>query len=196
MIVFGGRCLNVSSEVRGTRRQPIDRGHRHHRPGRDTNRRWLGEFNWSSQHLRKDVGMAGRRRSDRALRNKLRSPGRPSVARQEHQRRFWVLIATGLSSEDAATGAGVSAPLGARWFRKAGGMPPSTLTPSSKPLSERYCHLRNGRSLQSRMLKVQGAADRPAHGAVGIDDLVRIAPQCCHARRRVGLSGDHCAVAC
>ena len=82
--------------------------------------------------------MAGRRRSDRALRSKLRSPGRPPVARQEHRRGFWALIAVGLSSEDAAIGAGVSAPLEARWFRKAGGMPPSTLASSSKPLSERY----------------------------------------------------------
>jgi hypothetical protein len=48
------------------------------------------------------------------------------------------LIAEGLSSEDAAIGAGVSAPVGARWFRKAGGMPPSTIAPLSKPLSGRY----------------------------------------------------------
>ncbi len=39
MIVFGGECLNVRSEVRGSRLQPIDRGHQHHRPGRDDNRR-------------------------------------------------------------------------------------------------------------------------------------------------------------
>src|ERR1700712_4298856 len=82
--------------------------------------------------------MAGRRRSDGALRSKLRSPGRPPVARHEHRRNFWALIAVGLSSEDAAIGAGVSAPVGARWFRKSGGMPPSTLAPSSKPLSGRY----------------------------------------------------------
>ena len=82
--------------------------------------------------------MAGRRRSDRALRIKLRSPGRPPVAQQAHRRRFWVLIAAGQSSEDAAIGAGVSAPVGVRWFRKAGGMPPSTLASSSKPLSGRY----------------------------------------------------------
>jgi IS30 family transposase len=82
--------------------------------------------------------MAGRRRSDRALRSKLYSPGRPPVAQQVHRRRFWVLIATGQSSEDAALGAGVSAPVGVRWFRKAGGMPPSTLAPSSKPVSGRY----------------------------------------------------------
>ena len=82
--------------------------------------------------------MAGRRRSDRALRSKLSSPGRRPVARQAHRRRFWVLNATGLSSEDAATGAGVSAPVGARWFRKEGGMASSTLAPSATPLSGRY----------------------------------------------------------
>jgi len=39
MIVFGGGCLNVHSGVRDIRHQPIDRGHRHRRPGRDINRR-------------------------------------------------------------------------------------------------------------------------------------------------------------
>src|SRR3712207_8574340 len=42
------------------------------------------------------------------------------------------------SSEDAAVEAGVSPAVGARWFRRAGGMPPSHLAPSSKPLSGRY----------------------------------------------------------
>src|SRR6202022_2808995 len=52
--------------------------------------------------------------------------------------RFWALIAAGLSSEDAAIGAGVSPPVGTRWFREAGGMPSSTFAPSSKPLSGRF----------------------------------------------------------
>src|SRR6267154_2220488 len=86
----------------------------------------------------RNVAMAGRRRSDRALRDKLRSPGRPGMARREDRLRFWALIAAGLSSEDAAIGAGVSPPIGTRWFREAGGMPSSTFTPSSKPLSGRY----------------------------------------------------------
>src|SRR5918994_2920494 len=86
---------------------------------------------------RRAVAMAGRRRSDRALRAKLRSPGRPPVARQDHRRRFWAFIAAGLSSEDAAMGVGVSQPVGFRWFRQAGGMAPSHLL-SSKPLSGRY----------------------------------------------------------
>jgi len=82
--------------------------------------------------------MAGRRRSDRALRSKLRSPGRPPVARQAHRRRFWAFIAEGQSSEDAAMEVGVSPPVGARWFREAGGMAPSHLARSSRPLSGRY----------------------------------------------------------
>jgi IS30 family transposase len=82
--------------------------------------------------------MAGRRRSDRALRAKLRSPGRPPVARQEHRRRFWAFIAAGKTSEDAAMEVGVSQPVGTRWFREAGGMAPSHLSCSSKPLSGRY----------------------------------------------------------
>lgn len=81
--------------------------------------------------------MAGRRRSDRALRDKLRSPGRPGVARREDRRRFWELVAQGLSSEDAAMEVGISQPVGTRWFREAGGMAPSHLARSSKPLSGR-----------------------------------------------------------
>src|SRR3954449_6511182 len=82
---------------------------------------------------------AGRRRSDRALRAVLpRPPGRPGVAQRETRRRFWAAIAAGQSSETAAIEVGVSPAVGARWFREAGGMPPRTLAPSSKPPSERY----------------------------------------------------------
>ena len=82
--------------------------------------------------------MAGRRRSDGALRGKLRSPGRPGVARREDQRRFWALVAEGLSSEDAAMEVGISQPVGTRWFREAGGVAPSHLSRSSKAPSGRY----------------------------------------------------------
>src|SRR4051812_44878357 len=82
---------------------------------------------------------AGRRRSDRALRAVLPgSPGRPGVAQRENRRRFWAAIAAGRSSEAAAIEAGVSPAVGGRWFREAGGMPPTTLAPSAKPPSERY----------------------------------------------------------
>ena len=82
--------------------------------------------------------MAGRRRSDRALRGKLRSPGRPPVARQTHRRQFWAFVAKGLSSGDAAMEVGVSQPVGGRWFREAGGMAPSHLSQSSGSPCGRY----------------------------------------------------------
>jgi IS30 family transposase len=49
----------------------------------------------------------------------------------EHRRRFWVAIARGLSSEDAAVEAGVSPAVGVRWFREGGGMPSVALAPAS-----------------------------------------------------------------
>jgi transposase len=82
--------------------------------------------------------MAGLRRSDRALRAKLRSPGRPPVARQEHRRRFLAFIAAGMTSEDAAMEVGVSQAVGTRWFREPGGTAPSHLSRSSKPVTGRY----------------------------------------------------------
>ena len=80
----------------------------------------------------------GTRRSARSIRKALRSPGRPPVARREHRQVFWSVVAAGRSSEDAAVDAGVSPPVGARWFREAGGMPPSHLAPWAKPPSGRY----------------------------------------------------------
>src|SRR3954467_3722445 len=79
-----------------------------------------------------------RRCSDRSGRGVSRSPGRPGGARREDRRRFWTAIAAGRSSEDAAVEVGVSPAVGVRWFREAGGMPPSTLARSSRPPSGRY----------------------------------------------------------
>ena len=64
-----------------------------------------------------------------------RSPGRPPAGRREHRVRFWEVIARGVSSVEAAAEAGVSAVVGVRWFREAGGMPPSAIR---APLSGRY----------------------------------------------------------
>src|SRR3954452_4624559 len=75
-----------------------------------------------------------RRRSDRALRARMQSPGRPPVARREDRQRFWAAIAKGLTSEDAGVAAGVSPVVGTRWFRESGGMP----TVTQAPLSGRY----------------------------------------------------------
>ena len=70
-----------------------------------------------------------RRRSDRALRPPMGSPGRPPLGRREHRQRFWEEVARGLSSEESAVAAGVSPAVGARWFRQCGGMPPFSLRP-------------------------------------------------------------------
>ena len=79
-----------------------------------------------------------KRRSDRSGRAPLPSPGRPPVAGREERSLFWAAIAAGLTSVDAAVEAGVSQPVGTRWFRKAGGMPPAMFRSSAKPLSGRY----------------------------------------------------------
>ena len=64
----------------------------------------------------------------------MRSPGRARVARREHRQRFWLAVAQGATSEDAAAVAGVSPAVGTRWFREGGGMP----TVSLAPLAGRY----------------------------------------------------------
>jgi IS30 family transposase len=56
----------------------------------------------------------------------MRSPGRPEPSRAV-QRQFWRLIASGITSAEAAVKVGVSVPVGIRWFRHAGGMPPISL---------------------------------------------------------------------
>ena len=79
-----------------------------------------------------------KRNSAKAGRGALGSLGRPSVAHREQQLWFWAAIAAGGSSEEAAVSVGVSPAVGVRWFRQAGGMPASQLSPSSKPPSGRH----------------------------------------------------------
>ena len=111
---------------------------------------------------------AGRRRSDRALRAVLpRSPGRPGVAQRENRRRFWAAIAAGRASEDAATDAGVSPAVGVRWFRQAGGMPPSHLS-RSRPTPGRSLSFAEREELA--LLRAQG------HGVREIARRLRRAP--------------------
>jgi len=47
------------------------------------------------------------------------------------ERAFWLKIAEGLTSEDAAIACGVSGPVGSRWFRERGGMASIQLSTSS-----------------------------------------------------------------
>lgn len=59
------------------------------------------------------------------------SPGRPPLAHKDEQRRFWVAVSRGLSTEDASVLAGVSPAVGTRWFRQGGGMPTVSMVPDS-----------------------------------------------------------------
>ena len=133
-----------------------------------------------------------KRRTDRAGRPAMRSPGRPPVAGREEQQRFWKAIARGLSSEDAAVSCGVSPPVGGRWFREGGGMPPISLAPrSARYLSfaereEIAIHESAGR---------RGARHCPSAPESPVDCLARAASQRCDSERRSGVSGVDCAVA-
>src|SRR3954453_16757137 len=108
-----------------------------------------------------------RRRSDRSGRGALRSPGRPPVARREDRRRFWGAVAAGRASEDAAADAGVSPAVGVRWFRQAGGMPPSHLS-RSRPTS--------GRSLSLAEREELALSRAQGHGVREIARRLRRAP--------------------
>ena len=55
-------------------------------------------------------------------RSPMKSPGAPSL-RREVERAFWLEIAKGVTSEEAAATVGVSSAVGTRWFRHRGGMP-------------------------------------------------------------------------
>jgi hypothetical protein len=85
------------------------------------------ETNWADSSGRRNapsrgvaMGARRRRRSDRAGRPAMLA-GASAAGRKEHRQRFWAAIARGLSSEDAAAQAGVSAPVGVRWFREGAG---------------------------------------------------------------------------
>ena len=92
----------------------------------------------------------------------MRSPGRPEPSRAV-QREFWRLIARGITTVEASLEVGVSWPVGARWFRHAGGMPPISLDePSGRYLSfaERE---------EIALLRAQGKGVREIGRSIGRD---------------------------
>lgn len=118
------------------------------------------------------MGKATRRMSERAGRAPMRSPGRPTAGRREHRQRFWEAVARGASSEDAALAAGLSHPVGARWFRKSGGMPPISLA----PLSGRYLSFAEREEiaiLHSQRFKLREIARRTKRSASTISRELR-----------------------
>ena len=70
------------------------------------------------------MGVRERQRRVQLYRGQIPSPGRPTVAWRADRVRFWAAIASGEKTEDACAAAGVSGPVGFRWFRHAGGVNP------------------------------------------------------------------------
>src|SRR3954447_5237534 len=136
-----------------------------------------------------------RRRSDRSGRAPLPSPGRPPVAGRDELRRFWAAIALGLSSEDAAAGANVPQAVGARWFRKAGGMPPAMFGTSARPLSGRYLSFAEREEIA--LLRAQGCTVQEVARQIGraASTISRELRQRRHPQRRFGVSCVDCAMA-
>ena len=62
-------------------------------------------------------------------------------------------------------GCGISQPVGFRWFREAGGMAPSHLSPSSKPPSDRYLSFAEREEIA--LLRVQGHGVREVARRLG-----------------------------
>ena len=92
----------------------------------------------------------------------MRSPGRPEPSRAV-QREFWRVIATGVTTVEASLAVGVSWPVGQRWFRHAGGMPPISLSPPSG----RYLTFEEREEIA--ILRAKGAGVREVARAIGRD---------------------------
>lgn len=86
-------------------------------------------------------------------RSPMKSPGAPSH-RREVEREFWQVVATGVTTEQAAAAVSVSAAVGCRWFRHGGGMPP--MDPGA--LSGRYLSFREREEIA--ILRAQGVGVR------------------------------------
>ena len=123
----------------------------------------------------------------------MRSPGRPPGWQRDQFQRFWVEIAKGTSSEEAAIAVGVASAVGSRWFRHAGGMRPISLC----PLSGRYLSLNEREEIA--ILKAKGCGVREIARQVRRSPSTisrETASQCGHPTRLAGISG-HCGpVAC
>lgn len=92
----------------------------------------------------------------------MRSPGRPDPSRAV-QRQFYRLIATGITTAEASLAVGVSVPVGTRWFRHAGGMPPIALTEASG------CYLSFEEREEIAILRAEDKGVREIARAIGRD---------------------------
>lgn len=107
------------------------------------------------------MGIGYQQKKVREYRGQMPSPGRPTVAWREDRVRFWAAIARGVVTEDAATEAGVSSPVGFRWFRHAGGVNPRL----PQMVSGRY--LSSSEREEIALFRAQGAGVREVARRLG-----------------------------
>lgn len=109
------------------------------------------------------MAIGPRQRQVREYRGQMPSPGRPTVAWREDRVRFWAAIATGVLTDDASAAAGVSSPVGYRWFRHAGGVNPQLPT----TVSGRYLSFVEREDIA--LLRAQGLGVREVARRLGRD---------------------------
>jgi hypothetical protein len=121
------------------------------------------EVNWADSTGRRNtsifrrcaVGYGKRQLEVRGYRGQIPSPGWPTVAWRQDRVRFWAAIAVSAMTEGAAAEAGVSSPVGFRWFRHAGGVNPQLQV----TVSGRY--LSSGEREHIALWRAQGAGGFP-----------------------------------
>ena len=91
--------------------------------------------------------------------------GSASGGRARRAERILGSYSSRLSSEDAAGTANVPQAVGARWFRKSGGMPPAMFGRSAKPQSGRYLSFAEREEIA--LLRAQGCTMREAARRIG-----------------------------
>ena len=84
--------------------------------------------------------------------------GRPALLR-ELQRRFWLMMRTGVVLDDAAATVGVSKAVAWRWFREAGGVLPA-LAPSDLESAARTFRLSFSEREEISVLRAAGESVR------------------------------------
>ncbi len=102
-------------------------------------------------------------------RSPMKSPGAPSL-RREVERAFWLEIAKGVTSEEAAAIVGVSSAVGTRWFRHRGGMPIDL-----SPATGRYLSFSEREEIA--LMRAQGEGVRSNRASArprAVDDLARV----------------------
>ena len=88
--------------------------------------------------------------------------GRPALPR-ELQRRFWLMMRTGVVLDDAAATVGVSKAVAWRWFREAGGVLPA-LVPDHPESAARTFRLSFSEREEISVLRAAGESIRPSRG--------------------------------